>query len=54
MVKANAYVKERGLTLIGPNCPGLITPGECKMGIMPGHIHLPGRIGLCLAQVHSL
>ena len=46
MVKANAYVKERGLTLIGPNCPGLITPGQCKMGIMPGHIHLPGRIGV--------
>ena len=46
MVKANAYVKERGLALIGPNCPGLITPGECKMGIMPGHIHLPGRIGV--------
>ncbi|MBM76826.1 MAG: succinate--CoA ligase subunit alpha [Proteobacteria bacterium] len=46
MVKAYAYVQERGLTLVGPNCPGLITPGECKMGIMPGHIHLPGRIGV--------
>ena len=46
MVKANAYVKARGLTLIGPNCPGIITPGFCKMGIMPGHIHLPGRIGV--------
>jgi len=46
MVKVYEFVKDRGARLIGPNCPGLITPGQAKVGIMPGYIHNPGRIGL--------
>ncbi|MBI5618512.1 MAG: succinate--CoA ligase subunit alpha [Gammaproteobacteria bacterium] len=47
MLRVKASLMNRpGVFLIGPNCPGVITPGECKMGIMPGHIHKPGKIGI--------
>ena len=47
MMKTWAFLREKGTTrLIGPNCPGIITPGECKIGIMPGHIHRPGNVGV--------
>jgi succinyl-CoA synthetase alpha subunit len=46
MVKVKRYLAARISQLLGPNCPGTITPGECKIGIMPGHIHKPGSVGV--------
>ncbi len=46
MVKVKAYLSDKDVTLIGPNCPGVMTPGEAKVGIMPGFIHNPGTIGI--------
>ncbi len=46
MIKAKAFLKNRPVSLIGPNTPGIISPGKCKIGIMPGHIHTPGTIGI--------
>jgi succinyl-CoA synthetase alpha subunit len=46
MARALRFLKEKPCRLIGPNCPGVITPGECKIGIMPGYIHKPGPVGV--------
>jgi len=46
MVKVWRYLEDRNTQLIGPNCPGIISPGKCKAGIMPAHIHQPGRVGV--------
>src|SRR5262249_51474261 len=46
MVRAMQFLEKKTCRLIGPNCPGVITPGQCKLGIMPGYIHKPGPVGV--------
>lgn len=46
MLQVKHYIRDKAVQVVGPNCPGVITPGACKIGIMPGSIHMPGKVGI--------
>ena len=49
MMQVRQYLDQKGVRLVGPNCPGVLTPGECKAGIIPGHVAIPGHVGVVFA-----
>ena len=54
MIQVRRYLEAKPVRLIGPNCPGIITPGQCKIGIMPGHVHLPGHVSSSTLPVRAV